>query len=277
MQVRHATDPEAVREATTDQLRRRYLVEALLVPDGLRAVYAHEDRLVIGGAVPTTRPLVLQPDGPVNSTSFLSRRELGILHTGGGTAVVAVDGVSYALRERDMLYLGAGERTVQFASDSPDDPARLYFASALAPHRCPDRRILRDDVAPVEIGSTAGASLRRLYRVIHPDHVETASLLMGYTELTPGSTWNTMPTHRHDRRTEVYFYFGLPENERVFHFMGEPGETRHLVVANEQAVISPPWSIHAGVGTSAYAFCWAMAGENNAYTDMDSVATTDLR
>ena len=276
MQVRHATNPETVRGATTDQLRQRYLVEAILVADELRTVYAHEDRLVIGGAVPVTRPLVLQPDGPVNSTAFLSRRELGILHNGGGTAVVAAGGVSHTLRERDMLYLGAGERTVEFASESPADPARLYFASALAPRRCPDRMVPRDEVVPIEIGTTAGASLRRLYRVIHPDHVETATLLMGYTELTPGNTWNTMPTHRHDRRTEVYFYFGLPENERVFHFMGEPGETRHLVVANEQAVISPPWSIHSGAGTSAYAFCWAMAGENNSYTDMDSVATTDL-
>ncbi|MCL4369004.1 MAG: 5-dehydro-4-deoxy-D-glucuronate isomerase [Actinobacteria bacterium] len=277
MQVRHALSPDALRGATTEELRRRYLVDSILAANDIRMVYVHDDRLVVGGVVPVAKPLTLRPDGPVNSPSFLSRRELGVLHTGGGTAVITVDGVVHALDERDMLYVGQGERTVEFASERPDDPARLYFASAPASRRCADRKIPRDAVVPIEIGTADGSSCRRLYRVVHPDHVETANLLMGYTELDPGNTWNTMPTHRHDRRTEIYFYFGLPAGERVFHFMGEPDETRHLVVAGEQAVISPPWSIHAGAGTSAYVFCWAMAGENNTYSDVDSVATTDLR
>ena len=277
MDVRHATSPDSLMGATTDDLRRRYLVESLLVPDQIRTVYAFDDRLVIGGAAPATRSLTLRPGGPVNSPSFLSARELGILHVAGGTAVVTVDGAPFELAQRDMLYLGRGERTVEFASAMADEPARLYLVSAVAHRACPDRKITRSEVVPTDLGSTEGSSRRRLFRVIHPDHVETANLLMGYTELVPGDTWNTMPPHLHDRRAEVYFYFDLPADQRVFHIMGEPGETRHLVVANEQVVISPPWSIHAGVGTSAYTFCWAVAGENNTYTDFDPVAITHLR
>jgi 4-deoxy-L-threo-5-hexosulose-uronate ketol-isomerase len=276
MEIRHATSPDALLAATTAQLRQRHLVESMFVEGEIRTVYSHEDRLVLGGTVPLAALLALRPDGPVNSPTFLSHRELGVLHIGGGAGAVIVDGTRYALDPLDMLYVGRGERNVEFASLDAAHPARFYFASAVAHRACPDRLVTRSEVVPVEIGTTAGASRRRLYRVVHPDHVETANLLMGYTELLEGQVWNTMPPHLHDRRTEAYFYFDLPANERVLHLMGQPGETRHLVVANEQAVISPPWSIHAGAGTCGYTFCWAMAGENNTYTDLDQVALTSL-
>ena len=276
MIVKPATSPDSLPGATPHELRKRYLIESLLTPGELQTAYAFEDRLVVGGAVPTTKSLALEPGGPVNATSFLSRREIGILHAGGGPAVVKADGIPYDLTVRDMLYLGSGEREVEFASTQPDDPARLYFASAVAHRSCPDRKIARDEVEPIGLGSAEGSSRRHLYRVIDPARVETASLLMGYTELVAGDTWNTMPPHLHDRRAEIYFYFDLPDDQRVFHLMGAPDQTRHIVVANEQAVISPPWSIHAGVGTCAYTFCWAVAGENTAYGDLDPVAVADL-
>lgn len=277
MQVRHATNPDTLRGISTDELRGRYLVESIVLAGELRTVYTHEDRLVVGGAVPLAEPLELPPGGPVNAAAFLSGRELGVLHVGGGPGVVTVDGTRHELSRLDTLYVGRGERAISFASADPAEPARFYFASAVAHRACPDRRVARSEIVPVELGSSAGSSRRRLNKAIHPDHVETANLLMGFTELLEGSVWNTMPPHLHDRRTEVYFYFDLPETARVFHFMGEPDETRHLVVANEQAVVSPAWSIHAGAGTCAYTFCWAMAGENNTYTDLDAVDTMALR
>jgi 4-deoxy-L-threo-5-hexosulose-uronate ketol-isomerase len=277
MELRHASSPDGLADGTTDDLRRRYLLESLLVANEIRAAYLYQDRLVVGGAVPIAEPLPLTPDGPIRSPSFLTGRELGILHVGGGRGVIRVADEVHQLDCLDMLYLGCGDRTVRFESEDPRRPARFYFVSARAHRTCGDRLVRRDQVQPVELGDDTSASRRHLYRVIHPDHVETASLLMGYTQLVPGSVWNTMPPHLHDRRTEVYFYFDLPDGERVFHFMGQPRATRHLVVANEQAVLSPPWSIHSGVGTAAYAFCWAMAGENTSYTDLDVVPTADLR
>ncbi len=276
MDIREATNRESVRGATTDELRRRYLVDDLFQADQIRLVYAHEDRLVIGGVLPVARGLILEPEGPINQASFLSGRELAILHVGGGRGVVRIDGSRHELGPRDMLYVGRGQRTVEFGSVS-DAPTRYYLASAPAHRDCPDKLVSAGDVVPVDIGTAEGSSRRRLFKVVHPDHVESCNLLMGYTELWAGDTWNTMPPHLHDRRTEIYFYFDLPASERVFHFMGEPSETRHLVVENEQAVISPSWSIHAGVGTNAYTFCWAMAGENNVYSDLDPLKTTDLR
>jgi len=277
METRYARSPESLVGATTQELRSRYLATRLLEPGQLRTVYSFEDRIVVGGAVPLHESLPLVPEGPICSPEFLSRREVGVLHIGGGRGVVRAGEAIYELGPLDMLYLGAGERKVSFESPDAADPARFYLASAMAHRTCPDRLVARDQVVPVVLGSEAGSSRRRLYKVIHPDHVETASLLMGYTELETGSIWNTMPPHLHDRRTEVYFYFGLPERERVVHLLGEPEETRHLFVSNEEAVISPPWSIHAGAGTCAYTFCWAMTGENADYGDLDQVATTELR
>lgn len=277
MLARHATSPASLGGISTDELRGRYLVESLFAAGELRTAYTFEDRLVIGGVVPLADALELLPDGPVHAATFLSGRELGVLHVGGAPGIVSVDGTRHELGRLDSLYVGRGERAVAFASVDPAEPARFYLASAVAHRTCPDVLVPRSQIVPVEIGTGAGSSLRRLNKAIHPDHVETANLLMGFTELLEGSVWNTMPPHLHDRRTEIYFYFDLPETERVFHLMGEPTETRHLVVANEQAVISPPWSIHAAAGTCAYTFCWAMAGENNTYTDLDQVPLGGVR
>jgi len=277
VRLRYAVSPDSVRGASTEELRGRHLVDDLFVDGELNLVYSVEDRLVIGGAVPTAEPLALRPAGPVNTERFLSRREVAILHVGGGPAAVTVDGERHELGDRDCLFAGQGTESVELASGSPDQPARLYLVSALAHRRCPTRRVSMDELEPTVLGSAETSNRRRLYRYVNADAVESSALMMGVTVLEPGDTWNTMPPHTHDRRAEIYLYFGLPAGARVFHLMGEPAETRHLVVANEQAVISPCWSIHAGSGTAAYSFCWAMAGENMVYNDMDPVDMGALR
>jgi 4-deoxy-L-threo-5-hexosulose-uronate ketol-isomerase len=277
IRLRDAVSPDSVRGATTEELRARHLVEDLFVDGELHLVYSFEDRMVIGGAVPTARPLALLPAGPVNTERFLSRREAAILHVGGGPGVVTVDGERYELDSRDCLFAGQGGRSVELASASADSPARLYVVSTVAHRSCPTRKVAMADLEPTVLGAAETSNRRRLYRYINADAVESSSLLLGVTVLDAGDTWNTMPPHVHDRRSEIYLYFDLPATARVFHFMGEPYETRHLVVANEQAVISPYWSIHAGSGTTAYAFCWAMAGENMVYNDMDLVDMSSLR
>jgi 4-deoxy-L-threo-5-hexosulose-uronate ketol-isomerase len=266
-----------VRGASTEDLRARHLVEGLFADGQLNLVYSFEDRMVIGGAVPVTEPLALRPVGPVNTEHFLSRREVAILHVGGGPGVVTVDGERYELDVRDCLFAGQGSVSVELASASAGRPARLYLVSTVAHRACPTRRVTMADLEPTVLGAAETSNRRRLYRYVNADAVESSSLLLGVTVLDTGDTWNTMPPHTHDRRSEIYLYFDLPETARVVHLMGEPAETRHLVVANEQAVISPCWSIHAGSGTTAYAFCWAMAGENMVYNDMDQVGMAELR
>lgn len=266
-----------MRGASTDDLRGRHLVEGLFTPGDLNLVYSFEDRLVIGGAVPTTEPILLEPVGPVNTERFLSRREAAVLNVGGGTGIVTVDGERFELEPRDCVFAGQGSESVELASASADDPARLYLASAVAHRRCPTRKVTMADLEPTVLGAAETSNRRRLFRYVNADAVESSALMLGVTVLETGDTWNTMPPHTHDRRSEIYLYFELPETARVVHLMGEPAQTRHLVVANEQAVISPSWSIHAGSGTTAYAFCWAMAGENMVYNDMDQVAMGDLR
>ena len=277
VRLRHAMSPDSVRGASTEDLRRRHLVEDLFVDGELNLVYSVEDRLVIGGAVPAAEPLALRPAGPVNTEHFLARREAAILHVGGGPGAVTVDGERYELGDRDCLFAGQGSESVELASVSPERPARLYVVSAVAHRSCPTRRVSMAELEPTVLGSAETSNRRRIYRYVNPDAVESSGLLLGVTMLESGDTWNTMPPHVHDRRAEIYLYFGLADGARVFHFMGEPAETRHLVVANEQAVISPCWSIHAGSGTTAYSFCWAMAGENMVYNDMDPVAMDELR
>lgn len=277
IRLRHAVSPSSVRGASTDDLRARHLVEGLFTPGDLNLVYSFEDRLVIGGAVPTTGALSLEPVGPVNTERFLSRREAAILNVGGGTGIVTVDGERFELEPRECVFAGQGSESVELASASADSPARLYIASAVAHRRCPTRKVTMADLEATVLGAAETSNRRRLYRYVNADAVESSALMLGVTVLESGDTWNTMPPHTHDRRSEIYLYFELPESARVVHLMGEPSETRHLVVANEQAVISPSWSIHAGSGTTAYAFCWAMAGENMVYNDMDPVAMGDLR
>jgi 4-deoxy-L-threo-5-hexosulose-uronate ketol-isomerase len=275
--IKYASDPGSVRGATTEQLRERFLVDSLFQDGGLHLVYVSEDRTVLGGAIATSQPLSLLPAGPVKSDYFLFNRELAILHVGGGAGEVIVDGETYDLALKDCLYVGRGHPSVQMASRDAANPARLYLVSTIAHRACPTKKITMDQVAPTVLGSVETASRRTLRRYVNPDQVESCSLLLGVTTLDSGATWNTMPPHRHDRRSEIYFYFDLPATARAFHFMGEPSQTRHLIVANEQAVISPSWSIHCGSGTAAYSFCWAMSGENLVYSDMDPVAVEELR
>lgn len=277
MEVRPATSPAEVATAAPAALRERFVVDSLFSPGRLELGYAHEDRFVLGGAVPTAEPLRLEPAGPVNGRTFLEGREAGILNIGGGPAVVTVDGTPHVLGRRDVLYVGRGAETVELASQDPATPSRLYLLSSLAHRDHPTTRVASADVEPVVIGTAEQASERRLYQLIHPDRVAGCTLLMGVTVLAPGSVWNTMPCHLHDRRSEIYLYVDLPPAERVVHLMGRPDATRHLLLANEQAVISPAWSIHTGAGTAPYAFVWATAGENRTYDDMDQVPTASLR
>jgi 4-deoxy-L-threo-5-hexosulose-uronate ketol-isomerase len=268
MKVFQATHPDMVVGATAAELREYFLLTELFVPDEVRLNYSHVERLIAGGASPVTRPLKLQ--------TSLERRELGVINIGGGPGKIAVDGRSYPLAPRDGLYAGMGTAEVVFESADSKAPARFYLVSAPAHTRYDTVRIARDQVKPMRLGSQATANQRTINQYIHPDVCQSAQLLLGLTALEAGSVWNTMPPHLHERRSEIYFYFDMQPEDRVFHFMGQPAETRHLVVANEQAVIAPPWSIHMGAGTSRYSFIWSMAGDNQDYKDMDAVPTPTL-
>jgi len=251
-------------------------VQRLFAPGKLNLVYSHYDRIVVGAAVPVT-PLALAADRAVTgSDHLLDRRELGVINV-GGPGTVAVDGRGFALAPRDGLYVGRGARDVSFASDHTDQPARFYLLSAPAHREHPAAHVPFASAQAARLGSEAQANRRTIRRYIHPGGVPSCQLVMGMTILEPGSVWNTMPTHLHPRRIEAYLNFDLPQDAVVFHLMGDPRETRHLVVRNEEAVLSPSWSIHSGVGTSSYAFIWGMAGENQAFDDMDPVAMDDLR
>lgn len=274
--VRHASDADAVRGFDTHELRRRFLVQRLFRAGEVALTYSHVDRMVIGGAMPVADALALQALKPIGSPRFLDRRELGVINV-GGPGTVNVDGESFALSKFDSLYVGMGAGDVTFASSEAAAPARFYLVSAPAHARHPTRKVGIGDTRSFSTGTAATANARTIHQSIHPEVMPSCQLVMGFTLLEPGSVWNTMPAHRHDRRCEIYFYFDMADDARVFHLMGEPDETRHLVVANEEAVLSPVWSIHSGVGTRNYAFVWAMGGDNVDYTDMDAVAIADLR
>ncbi len=276
MEIRQPTNPNEAKHYTTDRLRQEYLMEAVMVPGELKAVYTHHDRVIIGGAVPTGEAIKLDVGDKLKTEYFLERREIGIINTGGPGSVEA-DGVSYSLEKQDCLYIGMGTKDVLFTSSDESNPARFYLVSSLAHKTLPTRKVAIAEAEPVHLGSLAQSNERTIYKYIHADGVQSCQLMLGMTLLKPNNMWNTMPAHIHDRRMEAYFYFDMAEDTRVFHFMGEPSETRHLVVKNEQAIISPGWSIHSGVGTSNYTFIWAMAGENYTFTDMEFVAMKDLR
>ncbi|MFC4584589.1 5-dehydro-4-deoxy-D-glucuronate isomerase [Sphaerisporangium corydalis] len=271
MEVRHATAPDQVPGMTTDRLRARFLAEDLFVPGEVRLVYSHEDRIVIGGAVAGERPLGLPCPDQLRSGHFLERRELGVVNVGEGPGTVTVDGEAYEVGARECLYVGRGAREVTFAGGA------FYLVSTPAHTEHPTVQAGLADAEPVRLGSQEGSNDRTINKYIHAKGIQSCQLVLGVTVLEPGSMWNTMPCHTHERRTEVYLYFGLPEDARVIHLMGEPTETRNLVVADRQAVISPPWSVHCGFGTSNYAFVWAMGGENQAYDDMEQVAIGAMR
>ncbi|HEV7368075.1 5-dehydro-4-deoxy-D-glucuronate isomerase [Arenibaculum sp.] len=273
--VRYAIDPAAAARMGTDELRTHFHVGGLFEPGRINLVYTHYDRMIVGGAVPLGSPIALPAIRPTGTKGFLDRRELVAVNI-GGEGTVEVGGRPYLLGPRDMIYVGMGE-TVSFASADPASPARFYLLSAPAHQGLPTRHIRIGDAKRVDLGSQATSNERSIFQFIHPEGARTCQLVVGMTQLAPGSVWNTMPCHVHDRRMEAYLYFDLPEAARVFHFMGEPAETRHLVMRNEEAVLSAPWSIHSGCGTASYAFIWAMAGDNVDYADVDPVPMEALR
>jgi len=277
MEVRHTTNPTDVKPYTTERLRQEFLVEGLFEANKINMVYSHYDRLIVGGASPVGEALRLEDQETLKTEYFLERREVGFLHIGGGVAVIIVDGEAYELSKLDVLYVGKGKQDVQIASKDKNDPAKVYIVSANAHAEYPTRKMTAEEANPTHLGSLETSNERVLNKYIHADGIQSCQLMLGVTTLKPGSIWNTMPTHVHDRRMEAYLYFDVSEEARIFHMMGEPSETRHLVVANEQAVISPPWSIHSGAGTSNYAFCWAMAGENYTFSDQEFISMKDLK
>jgi 4-deoxy-L-threo-5-hexosulose-uronate ketol-isomerase len=259
----------------TQQLRHNFLVQNLMVAGTLQLVYTHYDRMIVGGAVPEGKPLTLPNPGELRANYFLERREMGIINVGGSGTVVA-DGVSYPLQKLDGMYLGKGTQAVQFTSDDAGNPAVFYLLSNPAHAVYPNAVCTRQQAAPVELGAAETSNKRTVYKYIHLEGLQSCQLVMGLTVLASGSVWNSIPPHTHTRRMEVYFYFDLPAEQRIFHFMGQPNETRHLAMANHEAVISPPWSTHFGCGTTNYGFIWGMCGENLVYTDMDVAPVVTL-
>lgn len=276
MNIRYANNPKDSKFYTTDELRAHYLVENIFASGELNLTYSHVDRIIFGGIVPVGNAIGLDAGKALGVGYFLERRELGVINL-GGTGTVTLDGEEYKLESRDGLYVGAGIKDVKFSSEDDENPAKFYINSAPAHTAYPTVKIEISKANPIKLGSLETSNKRTIYQYVHPNVCKSCQLLMGLTILEPGCVWNTMPCHTHDRRMEVYFYFNMDSNSRVFHIMGEPDETRHLVVANEQAVISPSWSIHSGVGTGSYTFIWGMAGENQVFDDMDAIKTIDLR
>jgi 4-deoxy-L-threo-5-hexosulose-uronate ketol-isomerase len=276
IEIRQACHPEAVRRFSTEELRRHFLIERIFSPGEVVLTYSHIDRLVVGGAMPSKERLVLPTPTAVGTEAFLKRRELGIINTGGAGRVV-VGGAIHDLAHHDALYVSKEAGDVAFESANAEKPAKFYLVSTPAHAVYETVKIPKEKANTIALGNQTTANKRTIYQYIIPDVCQSCQLVMGLTQLEPGSMWNTMPCHTHDRRSEAYLYFDLNEDHRVVHLMGEPNETRHLIVANEQAILSPGWSIHSGVGTSHYAFIWAMGGDNQDYTDMDMVAMSELR
>lgn len=278
MQTRQSIHSDHAKQLDTQGLRREFLVEEIFTPDQLTMTYSHIDRIVFGGLMPVDAPLTFSDElgKAFGVTYFLERRELGLINI-GGPGVVIVDGTTYEVGNAEALYVGQGARELSFASVSAAQPAKFYYNSAPAHTHYPTRKVTQAQASPATLGDASTSNRRTIYKYLVPDVLPTCQLVMGMTQLEEGSLWNTMPCHTHERRMEVYFYFNMKEDAAVFHMMGKPDETRHLLVHNEQAVISPSWSIHAGVGTQAYTFIWGMVGENQVFGDMDHVAVRDLR
>ncbi|HIF9195236.1 TPA: 5-dehydro-4-deoxy-D-glucuronate isomerase [Photobacterium damselae] len=276
MEIRQPIHSAHAKQLDTAGLREQFLIEDLFQAGQINLTYSHIDRIIVGAAVPTETAIVFEGGKEIGVDFFLQRRELGVINI-GEPGLVVVDGQTYEIGAREAIYVGMGAQDIRFESVSAEQPARFYLNCAPAHHVYPTRKITREDAAPETLGNQENCNVRTIYKYLHPAVLPTCQLLMGMTELAPGSLWNTMPCHTHERRMEVYFYFDMNQDNVVFHYMGEPQETRHLVVRNEQAVISPSWSIHSGVGTAAYTFIWGMVGENQTFHDMDHVAMSDLK
>ena len=268
IELRYASHPNDAKSYDTARLRKEFLIENVFIPDEIALVYSMYDRYMVGGAMPVSNELVLETSDELKSKNFLDRREMGIINIGGG-AIIHAGGKIFNIGFKEALYLGRGTHGVVFKSVDRKNPARLYINSAPAHQTYPSRHIKLADAEVVVLGSMESSNHRRLNKLLVNSIIETCQLQMGMTELKTGSVWNTMPVHTHNRRMEAYFYFELPEKQAICHFMGEPGETRHIWMTNEQAVLSPSWSIHSAAGTSNYTFIWGMAGENLDYGDMD--------
>ena len=274
--VRYAVGPRETNQMGTEALRKEFLIEQVFGIDKIKLVYTHYDRYIAGGVIPIKESVVLGTIDPLKADFFLERREMGIINV-GGKGYVKADGETYSLEYKEALYLGSATKEVSFSSDNIKSPAKFYLNSTPAHNTYPSRKVGRDEAEIVDLGTPETANARTIRKLLVNSILPTCQLQMGMTELKSGSVWNTMPAHVHDRRMEVYFYFEVPEDQAVCHFMGAPNETRHIWMANEQAVISPPWSIHSGAGTSNYIFIWGMAGEILDYGDMDGCSIPSLR
>jgi len=276
LEVRYAVHPEDAKSYDTTRIRKEFLIENVMVPGKISLVYSFYDRYIVGGVVPVDQPITLGTFDELKADYFLFRREMGIINVGGAAKVTA-DGTVYQLGFKEALYLGKGVKEVVFESEDATQPARLYVNSAPAHKELPNRHVTLKEANVIQLGSQATSNERQINQLLIKEVVETCQLQMGMTELKPGSVWNTMPAHTHNRRMEAYFYFEVPEGQAVCHFMGQPDETRHIWMHNEQAVLSPSWSIHSAAGTSNYTFIWGMAGENLDYADMDIRQPNELK
>jgi 4-deoxy-L-threo-5-hexosulose-uronate ketol-isomerase len=276
LDMRYGNHPEDVRRYDTADLRRHFLVERVFSAGELKLTYTHVDRVIFGGAMPKGSRLELVGGKELGTERFLDRRELGVINIGGSGRAI-LDGKTIDLAKGDGLYVGMGTASVGFENADPSDPAKFYMLSCPAHQSYPAAKIEFSKANPRKLGSPESCNVRTIYQYVHPAVCKSCQLVMGMTVLEPGSVWNTWPPHTHERRMEVYFYFNMAEATRVFHLHGRPDETRHIVMANEQAVISPSWSIHSGVSTGAYTFIWGMAGENQNFDDMDNLAPSDIR
>ncbi|MEF9878342.1 MAG: 5-dehydro-4-deoxy-D-glucuronate isomerase [Clostridia bacterium] len=276
MELRTAAGPRDVKTYDTTRLREEFLIDDLFHADEVKLVYSHIDRIITGSAVPVKKTLTLSAGAELRAQYFLERRELGVINI-GGDGIITIDGTEYPLRRKDGMYVGRGSKDICFASKDEKNPAKFYLNSAPAHQTYPTVAIRPEDCVKVELGTMEESNHRTICKYILPGQVESCQLVMGMTSLMPGSVWNTMPCHTHDRRMEVYLYFDLPEDAVAMHYMGEPTETRHIVMRNEQAVICPSWSIHSASATRAYTFIWGMVGENKDFDDMDAVAMTEIR
>ena len=272
-----ARSVDETRRMNTSELRFAFLIEDIFLPDTITATYSMQDRYIIAGAMPVQHPVTMPAFEELTKASyFLERREMGILNV-GGTGMINIDGEKYELKNKDCLYIGKGKKEIVFESEDEENPALFYINSALAATTYPTVHTKKGDITPLTIGDPFTANYRNIYQYIIPGRVQSCQLVLGFTELLNGSVWNTIPPHTHLRRNAVYFYFDLPNDQVVLHLMGAHDETRHVIIRNQQAIVSPEWSIHAGAGTSSYSFIWGMAGENQDYTDMDKIKLEELR